>query len=306
MMLPYHYYKDRPRGGHMRIGLIVSDFEWPGGPACLGPDLAAVARAADEAGFASIGVMDHLFQIDRNGPPEDPMLEAYTTLGFLAAHTSRARLGVMVTAACFRHPGVLAKAVTTLDVLSGGRAWLGLGAGGGEYESRSLGVPFPPLAERFERLEDAVQVCLRMWSGDETPLEGRHVRLERPLNSPQSLSRPHPPLLIGGMGERRTLRLVARHADACNLFPTPEMPRKLELLRAHCEAEGRDYESIERTCMFQFDVGPDGAGVERLLGGLRWLAGMGIQAVHGAVKDVHTLAPLAVMGERVIPEVAGW
>jgi F420-dependent oxidoreductase-like protein len=290
----------------MRVGLVVSDFKWPGGPACLGRDLAAVAHAADEAGFASVSVMDHLFQIDRFGPPEDPMLEAYTTLGYLAGHTSRARLGVMVTAACFRHPGVLAKAVTALDVLSGGRAFLGLGAGGGSYESAALGVPFPPLAERFERLEDAVQVCLKMWSGDETPFRGHHARLERPLNSPHSLSRPHPPLLIGGMGERRTLRLAARYADACNLFPTPELPRKLEVLRAHCEAEGRDYEAIERTSMFRFDVGREGEGVDRLLGGLRWLAGMGVQTVHGAVADVHTLEPLALMGERVIPEVAGW
>src|SRR5262245_52868852 len=250
----------------MQIGLIVPAFSWPGGPGSLGADLAAVARTADEAGFASIGVMDHLFQIDWLGPAEEPMLEAYTTLGFLAAHTTRPRLGTMVTAACFRHPGILAKTVTTLDVLSGGRAWLGIGAGGGEAESRSLGVPFPPLAARFEHLEDAVQVCLRMWSGDQTPLEGRHVRAERPLNSPQSLTRPHPPLLIGGMGERRTLRLVARYADACNLFPTPDVPRKLEVLRAHCEVEGRDYDTIERTCQFQFDVGRDGERVDELLG----------------------------------------
>jgi F420-dependent oxidoreductase-like protein len=290
----------------MRIGLLVPDFKWPGGSACLAQDLAAIARTADEAGFASIGVMDHLFQIDRIGAAEDPMLEAYTTLGFLAAHTSRARLGTMVTAACFRHPGVLAKAVTTLDVLSGGRAWLGIGAGGGELESRSLGVPFPPLAERFERLEDAIQVCLRMWSGDDSPLQGRHVRLERPLNSPQSLSRPHPPLLIGGMGERKTLRLVARYADACNLFPTPEVPRKLEVLRAHCEAEGHDYDAIERTAQFAFDVGQNGEGVERILGSLRWLASMGIQTAHGWVTDVQSLTPLRVMGERVIPAVADW
>ena len=288
----------------MKIGLQIPDFTWPGGPARLGPDLARVARAADDAGFSAIWVMDHFFQISSLGPPEHEMLEAYTTLGFLAGHTSRARLGTLVTGALYRYPGILTKIVTTLDVLSGGRAWLGIGAGWNEEESRALGIPFPPLAERFEILDETLRICLKLWSDDETPFEGRRFRLERPLNSPQSLSRPHPPILIGGSGERRTLRLVARYADACNLGMSPDLPHKLEVLRAHCEAEGRDYDSIEKTCLYSFDVGERGEKVGELMGTLRRLAGMGIQAVHGSLAHVGTIRPLEIMGEQVIPAAA--
>ena len=186
------------------------------------------------------------------------MLEAYTTLGYLAACTSRAKLLTLVTGAVYRHPGILAKIVTTLDVLSGGRAWLGIGAAWNEEESRGLGIPFPPVAERFERLEETLQICLQMWRGDESPYRGRHYQLERPLNSPQSLTRPHPPIMIGGGGEKKTLRFVAKYADACNLFPGPDLARKLDVLRAHCDAEGRDYDEITKTCYFVFDVGEKG------------------------------------------------
>jgi F420-dependent oxidoreductase-like protein len=270
----------------------------------LGEDLAAVARTADAAGFDSIGVMDHFFQIRSVGPPEREMLEAYTTLGFLAASTSRAKLMAIVTGVHYRYPGVLAKIVTTLDVLSGGRAMLGIGAGWNEEESRGLGVPFPPLKERFEMLEETLQICLQMWRGDESPFHGKHFQLERPLNSPPALSRPHPPILIGGSGERKTLRLVAQYGDACNLWPTPEIPRKLEVLRRHCEAVGRDYGAIEKTSIFGAAIGPGGEGVEQLLGTLQWLAGMGIETVILSVKDVWTLEGLKVVGERVIPAVA--
>jgi F420-dependent oxidoreductase-like protein len=288
----------------MKIGLQVPDFTWPGGPAKLGPTLAAIARTADEAGFDSIGVMDHFFQIRSVGPSEREMPEAYTALGFLAANTSRAKLMTVVTGVHYRHPGLLAKIVTTLDVLSGGRAMLGIGAGWNEEESRGLGVPFPPLKARFEMLEETLQICLQMWRGDESPFHGRHFQLERPLNSPPALSRPHPPILIGGSGERKTLRLVAQYGDACNLWPTPEIPRKLEVLRGHCAAAGRDYDAIEKTSIFTAEVGPDGAGVDRLLGGLRWLAGMGIETVIMSVKEVWNLEGLKVIGEQVIPAVA--
>ena len=288
----------------MKIGLQIPSFTWAGGPGHLGADLAAAAETADGAGFDSIWVMDHLFQIRGLGPPEQEMLEAYTTLGFIAGRTQRARLGTMVTAAVYRHPGVLCKQVTALDVLSGGRAWLRIGAGWNEQEARGLGIPFPPLGERFERLEETLQVCLKMWSGDRTPYRGRHNQLEDPLNSPQSLSRPHPPILIGGGGERKTLRLVARYADACNLFPGPQLPHKLGVLRGHCEAEGRDYDAIEKTALFSFDVGEGGSRVGKLIGQLRWLGGMGIQTVIGSVKDVDRLQPLEVMGREVIPAVA--
>ncbi len=288
----------------MKIGLSIPDFTWPGGPARLGQDLAVVARTADQAGFDSIWVMDHFFQIAMNGPPEHEMLEGYSTLAFLAGHTSRARLGTMVTGVVYRHPGILAKTVTTVDVLSGGRAWLGIGAAWNEYESRGLGVPFPPLADRFERLEETLQICLKMWSGDEKPHHGRHYQLERPLNSPQALTRPHPPILIGGGGEKKTLRLVAKYADACNLFPGPEVTHKLQVLREHCLAEGRNYDEILKTAMFEFDVGEKGEKVGRVIGGLRWLAGMGIQTVIGSVKDVQKLTPLEIIGEKVIPAAA--
>ncbi len=289
----------------MKLGLQIPDFTWPGGPPRLGEDLARVARAADQAGFHYLGVMDHFFQIRSVGRSDREMLEAYTTLGYLAAHTETARLLAIVTGAVYRHPGVLAKAVTTLDVLSGGRAWLGIGAAWNEDEARGLGIPFPPVAERFERLEETIQVCLRMWDESDEPFEGRHYRLARPLNSPQALTRPHPPIMIGGMGERKTLRLVARYAQACNLFPTPDLPRKLDVLKRHCEAEGRDYDEIEKTCMFSFDVGPSGEKFGPTIGRLRQLHKLGIQSVIGSVKDVWSIRPLEIIGEKVLPAVAG-
>jgi F420-dependent oxidoreductase-like protein len=288
----------------MKLGLQIPDFTWPGGAEKLGPTLATIAKTADEAGFDSIGVMDHFFQIGNIGPPEHEMLEAYTTLGFLAAHSKRAKLMTVVTGVHYRHPGILAKIVTTLDVLSGGRAWLGIGAAWNEAESRGLGVPFPSLKERFEMLEETLEICLQMWSGDEKPYQGKHHQLERPLNSPQSLSRPHPGILIGGSGEQKTLRLVAKFADACNLWPTPELPRKLEVLRAHCEAVGRNYDEIEKTAIFRFDIGEKGEKVDALIEQLHWMAGMGVETVIGSMADVWRINPLEIMGERVIPAVA--
>jgi F420-dependent oxidoreductase-like protein len=289
----------------LKIGLQIPSFTWPGGPGRLGADLVAIARTADEAGFDSISVTDHFFQIRSFGPPEREMLEAYATLAFIAAHTTRVKLLTLVTGVTHRHPGILAKTVTTLDVLSGGRAWLGLGAAWNEAEHLGLGVPFPPLRERFERLEETLQVCLQMWAGDERPYQGRHYRLERPLNSPQALSRPRPGILVGGGGERRTLRLVARYADACNLFPTPRLPHKLDVLRRHCEEEGRDYDSIERTTVLSFDLGEGEARAGRLIGQLRRLAGLGIQTAMVSLAGVDRLEPLEIVGRRVIPAVAG-
>ena len=290
----------------MRIGVQIPDFTFPGGPATLATDLTNIARTADDAGFEFLAVMDHLFQIRAIGPSEHDMLEAYTTLGYLAAQTSRVKLLTVMTAVSYRDPGLLAKTVTTLDVLSGGRAWLGIGAAWNEEESRGLGLFFPPTAERFERLEEALRICLQMWDGDESPFHGTHYTLERPLNVPQSLSRPHPPIMIGGGGEKKTLRLVARYADACNLFAGPEVPRKLEILREHCETEGRDYDSIEKTVYYPFDPGTDGDQVDKILADLRGLADLGVSTALGGVRDVHTLRPLELIGERIIPEVAAW
>jgi len=288
----------------MRIGLQIPDFTHAGGAASLGADLATVARTADDAGFDFIAVMDHFFQIGSVGPPENDMLEAYTTLGYLAACTSRAKLLTLVTGVVYRHPGILAKIVTTLDVLSGGRAWLGVGAAWNEEESRGLGIPFPPVAERFERLEETLQICLQMWRDDQTPYHGRHYQLERPLNHPQPLSVPHPPIMIGGSGERKTLRFVARYAQACNLFPGPELAHKLEVLRGHCQTEGRDYDEIEKTCYFPFDVGPKGENAAQVVDQLGALAGMGFDAAIGAVANVWDVTPLEVIGSEVIPAVA--
>jgi F420-dependent oxidoreductase-like protein len=290
----------------MQIGLQIPDFTTPDGPANLGPRLATVARSADEFGFDYLAVMDHFFQIGVIGPPEREMLEAYTTLGYLAAHTSRTQLLTVITGVIYRHPGILAKTVTTLDVLSGGRAWLGIGAAWNEEESRGLGIPFPPVATRFEQLEETLQICLQMWAGDESAYEGRHYQLGRPLNSPQSLRRPHPPIMIGGGGERKTLRLVARYADACNLFATPDVGHKLDVLREHCEREGRDYEEILKTCYYPFNVGPNGERVAEVLTDLRRLADLGFQAAIGAVTDVWSVTPLEIIAREIMPTVKEW
>jgi len=289
----------------VRIGLQIPDFTHAGGAASLGADLATVARTADDAGFEFIALMDHFFQIGVIGPPENDMLEAYTTLGYLAACTTRARLLTLVTGAVYRQPGILGKIVTTLDVLSGGRAWLGIGAAWNEEESRGLGIPFPPVAERFERLEETLQICLQMWRGDESPFHGQHYQLERPMNFPAALATPHPPILIGGGGERKTLRLVARYAQACNLFPGPDLGHKLDVLRAHCDAEGRDYDEIEKTCYFIFDVGKDGDQAGAVVDRLGALAEMGFDAAIGSVANVWDVTPLEIIGSRVIPQVAG-
>jgi F420-dependent oxidoreductase-like protein len=287
----------------VKIGLQIPDFTGPGA-ARLGADLATVARTADDAGFEFIAVMDHFFQIGAVGPPDRDMLESYTTLGYLAGVTSRAKLITLVTGAVYRHPGILAKIVSTLDVLSGGRAWLGIGAAWNEEESRGLGIPFPPAAERFERLEETLQICLQMWRGDESPYHGAHYQLERPLSYPKAVSAPHPPIMIGGSGERKTLRFVARYAQACNLFPGPDLARKLDVLRAHCDAEGRDYDEIEKTCYFIFDVGAKGEQAGQVVDQLGNLAGLGFQAAIGAVANVWDVTPLEVIGAEVIPAVS--
>ncbi|HEX9043526.1 MAG TPA: TIGR03560 family F420-dependent LLM class oxidoreductase [Candidatus Limnocylindrales bacterium] len=288
----------------MKLGLHIPGVSWPGGPARLRDSLATVAQAAEAAGFDTIDVSDHLWQHPHLGGPLEPQLEAYTSLGFLAAHTERVRLMALATAVSYRAPGLLAKMVTTLDVLSGGRMMLGIGAGDYEEEATGLGLPFGRLGDRFDLLEETLQACLRMWEGDhgdERPFAGRQVRLERPLNLPQSLARPHPPILIAGSGEKRTLPLVARYADACNLQPSNEIPRQLDQLHRLCDEAGRDYAAIEKTVPFGFDVGEHGEKVGELMGRLEWLAGMGIETVFGWVVGVDRITPLEIMGREVIP-----
>lgn len=288
----------------MKLGLQIPDFTWPNGPNKLGEDLTRVARASEDAGFELLAVMDHFFQIGYVGPPENDMLEAYTTLGFLAAHTERVTLLTVMTGAHYRNPGLLAKIVSTLDVLSGGRAWLGIGAGWNEEESLGLGFDFPPLAQRFELLEDTLRMFLQMCSDDEKPLSGKHFHAERPLNSPQPITRPHPPIMIGGGGERKTLRLVARYAQACNLFNGPELEHKLDVLREHCAAEGRDYDEIQKTVYHSLDVGKSGERVGELRDELHRLSGLGVGTVIGSVPDVWRITPLEMIARDVLPEVA--
>jgi F420-dependent oxidoreductase-like protein len=244
----------------MRVSIAVTNYSWPGGPDGLGPELARLVRGADQAGVDTVWVVDHLLQADPTAPPDDTeMLEAYTTLGFLAAQTERVRLGTMVSGVTFRPPALLVKAVTTLDVLSGGRAWLGLGAGYHGEEAEAMGLPLPPVAERFQRLEETLRIAAQMWAGDDAPFEGRHYRLGRPAGSPPPIQRPGPPVLVGGTGERKTLRLVAQYADACNLFDIPDGGRtvthKLAVLAQHCADLGRPYDQIEKTLSTRLEAG---------------------------------------------------
>jgi F420-dependent oxidoreductase-like protein len=286
----------------VELGLHIANFTWDGGPAQIAPTLARVAVGAEDAGIARLTVMDHLWQIQGIGPPEADMLEAYTTLGYLAAVTRRVKLHVLVTAVVYREPGLLAKCVTTLDVLSGGRAGLGIGAAWNEEEARGLGLLFPSTRERFERLEEAVLICEQMWSDSDAPLEGRHHHLARTLNSPQSLSRPRPYLMIGGSGERKTLRLVALHADACNIFSGPVAAHKLDVLRRHCEREGRDYDAIEKTTIVSVDPA---ATRDDVLAQLKTAHDTGFTVAYVFSKNpapeatVEQLAP-------VVAEIAGW
>ncbi|MCL2781579.1 MAG: LLM class F420-dependent oxidoreductase [Actinomycetia bacterium] len=288
----------------MKLGLHVSDFTFPGGPPQLAADLRRIATTAEDIGMDKLSVMDHVWQIHSVGPAEHEMLEAYTTLGYLAACTTRIDLLAWVTATVYREPGLLAKSVTTLDVLSGGRAWLGIGAAWNQDECRGLGLPFPPVAERFERLEETLRICLQMWDDAEDPFHGKHYTLERTLNSPQSLRRPHPPILIGGSGERKTLRLVAQYAQACNLFLGPDLPHKLDVLREHCARLGRDYDEIEKTVLMSLDIDPARGGVDGLLEQLRGLAELGVAHVHGRISNAADSTALELLGERVVPIAA--
>ena len=290
----------------VKFGLQINQFTWPGGAAAIGPTLARVARTADDARFDSIWVMDHFFQIRGNGPPEAPMLEGQTALAFMAAHTDRARLGLMVGGIHYRAPGLWIKATTTLDVLSGGRAWFGIGAAWNVHESKGLGFDFPPLRDRFERLEDTLRMAHLMWtggSGTGEGFEGRRFTATHLINSPQSLSRPRVPILVGGGGERRTLRLVAQYADACNIFGrSPEFVRgKLAILRAHCESLGRPYDEIERTVLTGIDVENEStdATVDRFGG----LAEAGAQHIIFNVRGVADTARLERIGAQVLPQL---
>jgi F420-dependent oxidoreductase-like protein len=287
----------------MQLGIHFVNFTFPGGPERIGPILSDTAVAADEAGCATFSLMDHWFQMEWRASATDPMLEGYTGLAFLAGRTRQISLGTLVTGVTYRHPGLLAKIVTTLDVVSGGRAQLGIGAAWYEREHRGLGVPFPPVSERFERLEEALQICLQMWSDDDGPYDGRHYQLAETICRPVPVQRPHPPILVGGSGERKTLRLVARYADACNLFaPEPAVVAlKLDVLRRHCEFEGRDPATIKKTILGFTDPLDD---VDAFLASMDEYAGLGVELVELIPPGPDPASWVAALGDRVVPKLA--
>jgi F420-dependent oxidoreductase-like protein len=287
----------------MKLGLHYWNFSTPPEAAEIAGTLARTAALAEQAGFSTFSVMDHYFQMEQAGSAAEPMLEAYTTLGYVAARTERVALRVLVTGVTYRHPGLLAKIVTTLDVLSGARAQLGIGASWYEREQAGLGVPVVPVAERFERLEETLQICLQMWSDDNGPFDGRHYRLAETLCVPAPLSRPHPPIVVGGGGEKKTLLLVARYADACNLFGSSpqEVGHKLDVLRSHCEEEGRDYDAIDKTVLA---VRPALADVDGFLAAAAEYAALGVTELE-VMPDRHPVEFTEQFAERALPRVAG-
>lgn len=289
----------------MQLGLQISNFTWKGRGPKLGETLAGIARTAEDVGYSALWVMDHLFQIPPIGSARMEMLEPYTALAFIAAHTNTATVGTMVTGVTYRNPGFLCKQVSTLDVLSAGRAVLGLGAAWFDREHKAYGIPFPPLKERFERLEETILVLKQLWSREDGRFEGKYYQFKETLNSPQSLQKPHPPLLIGGRGEKKTTKLAAKYADAYNIHTDdPEVARhKFAILRAHCEAVGRDHNAIKRTVLMAMDVGEAGERSAELVDKLGRMAEAGAQAAYGYLPHVDRLTPLEVVGRDVLPQV---
>jgi F420-dependent oxidoreductase-like protein len=288
----------------MKIGLQINRFTWPGEPQSIHEILTDIATTADQGGFFSIWVMDHFFQIGYIGKPEEPMMEAYTTLGFLAGITKKAMLGTMVTGVIYRNPTLLIKSVTALDVLSNGRAYFGVGAAWNEEESHALGFAFPPLKVRFEQLEDTLQLAKQMWNDDDKTFKGKQFAFPRPINHPQAIQKPHPPILIGGGGEKKTLRLVAQYADACNLFVRmgeEELNRKLDILKEHCKEVGRNYDDIEKTALHQVD--PNFSAKE-VIEELKKMKNLGFSQIMIGIPHMENNDPVKRIAEEVIPQVA--
>ena len=293
----------------MKIGLQIPSFSWPGGPENLAPTLKEIAQTADAVGFHSIWVMDHFFQLDPMlGKAEEPMLEGYSALSYLAGITKNVKLGTLVTGVIYRQPGLLIKQVTNLDVLSEGRAYFGVGAAWYDREAHGLGFPFPPVSERFEWLEETLQIAHQMWSGEVKAFNGTHFKMEEALCSPLPISKPHPPIMIGGMGEKKTLRMVAQYADACNLFAragTDVLKHKLEVLEQHCEVVGRPFNDIERTTLDTVHLAPDAMSPNDVIQTCRDLADIGIQhAIFNMPLNVQEITPLETFGKEIIPVVS--
>ncbi len=286
----------------MRTGIHYWNYTTPGGASAIAEDIVATAKVAEDGGFDQFTVMDHWFQMDATGDPAQPMLEAYTTLGFVAAHTSRLRIGPLVVGVTYRHPGLLAKTASTLDVLSGGRSFFGIGAACNEREHAALGVPFPPIAERFERLEETLRIAKQMWSDDDGPFEGRHYRLAQTLNSPQPVSSPHPPIMIGGKGKRKTLRLAAQFAQIVNFTSADpeEVAELLDVLRRHCDDVGTDYDAIEKQALAG-RLNPDAPG---WLDHVKRLRDLGIDLVVLSVRPDRQLEWVKRLADEVVPRIA--
>jgi F420-dependent oxidoreductase-like protein len=292
----------------MRIGLQIPRFTWPGGESAIRATLSAVARAADEAGFYSVWVMDHFFQIRGVGEVDEPMLEGYTALSYLAGLTERVKLGTLVSGVIYRRPGLIVKEATTLDVLSGGRAYFGIGAAWNEREASGLGFEFPPLKVRYEWLKETLQIAHLMWSGNVSSFEGRHFQLRETLSSPRPITKPHPPIMVGGGGERKTLRLAAEYGDACNVFWGQGMDsvrHKFDVLRRHCDDVGRSYAEIEKTALGSVHLAPDKMSPSDVVELCRELAAAGVQHAIFNMPNVHEIEPLRLFGREIIPEVAG-
>lgn len=289
----------------MELGIHIVDFEHAGGASALRGALKDVSQYADENGFASLSVMDHFFQIGIVGPPEMNMLESYSTLSYIAALTERIQLLAMVTGVVYRYPGILAKTMTTLDVLSGGRTYLGIGAAWNEREAKGLGAPFPPISERFEQLEETLQIILQMWAGEAKPYIGKHFQLAETLNRPAPLMTPHPPIMIGGSGEKKTLRMVAQYGDACNLFlmaGLETIQSKLDILKQHCETVGRDYNEIEITATGR--VEPDVQPASEIIAQCKAAAEVGVQHVMYIVPRLFEMRSLEILAKEIIPAIA--
>ncbi|PJF44912.1 MAG: LLM class F420-dependent oxidoreductase [Phototrophicales bacterium] len=282
----------------MRIGFQITKFNYPD----VHQHLAEIARMVDDGGFYSLWVMDHYFQMEIIGGPDDPMLEAYTTLGYLAGLTKYVKLGVLITGVIYRYPSFLLKQVTTLDVLSNGRAYFGIGAGWYEREARSLGFPFPSTRERFEQLEEILQIAHQLWRGDRTPYHGKHFSLPEPIFNPQPISQPHPPIMVGGEGEKKTLRMVAQYGDACNInMRSIDFVRhKFNILRQHCDTVGRDYSQIEKTLI---GVAELSNGTQKIIEACHQYAELGVSQIIFGLSDYHDLKQIEQLAEEIVPAV---
>jgi F420-dependent oxidoreductase-like protein len=293
----------------MHIGLQIPSFKYPGGTAAIRPKLKEIVRTAEESGFYSLWVMDHYYQIKGlfGEAYTDPMMESYTTLGYFAGLTEKAYLGALVTGVIYRHPSVLMKMVNTLDILSGGRAYLGIGAAWYEDEAKGFGIPYPSTSERFELLEDNLQLARALWDSDETSFEGQHLTAPAITNNPRPLSKPHPRILIGGMGPKKTLRMVAQYADACNIFEragTEKMQKTLDTLKGHCEKLGRDYDTVEKTTLGTAHLSGDDT-VDSLISRIQDLSEMGFTHAIFNMPDVYKITPLETFAKEIIPAAAG-